>query len=470
MAEVAADAHRAARKEPPGWRRVLASLGEPRVLAMLALGFAAGLPFLLTGNTLGFWLREQGSSLSAISFLSAVGLAYSFKFVWAPLLDNVRLPVIGRLGRRRSWIILAQGGVIAGLVAMMSIGPGGGLVLFGACALVVAFSSATQDIAIDAWRIEISRSAEELGLMSAAYQLGYRTALLITQAFIFNIAAFTGWDVSYGIMAVLMVIGIAAALFAAEPRLDESAVAVQTETVRPTLPNWTLRRLYDALAGPFIVFFNAHGKKALLLLLAISLYRLPDFIMGPMVNPFYSDLGLSANAIGAMRAGVGLWATVVGVAAGGFCAIRLGFVTTLVLGAFLAPASNLGLTAMAMSGPSLGVFGAALALENFSEGFAGTALIAWMSSLTTFGYAATQYALLSSFYTILGKLLKILSGPAVETLNRSLDLVPAYGVFFACTAAIGIPSVLVAIWAGRVHARELAGHASARLARSHDLR
>jgi PAT family beta-lactamase induction signal transducer AmpG len=157
-----------------------------------------------------------------------------------------------------------------------------------------------------------------------------------------------------------------------------------------------------------------------------------------------------------MRAGVGLWATLAGVAAGGFCAIRFGFVKTLVLGAFLAPASNLGLSLMALSGPQLGVFGAALSLENFSEGFAGTALIAWMSSLTTFGYAATQYALLSSSYTILGKILKGFSGVAVDGLSRSMELIPAYGVFFACTAAIGIPSVFITIWAARVHVRALA--------------
>jgi PAT family beta-lactamase induction signal transducer AmpG len=205
-----------------------------------------------------------------------------------------------------------------------------------------------------------------------------------------------------------------------------------------------------------VLFYAAHGTKALLLLAAISLYRLPDFIMGPMVNPFYADLGLSRDAIGAMRAGVGLWATVAGVACAGVCAVRTGFVPTLVFGAFLAPASNLGLTAMAFQGPDLGVFAVALALENFSEGFAGTALIAWMSSLTTFGYAATQYALLSSFYTILGKLLKGLSGVTVEAFDRSMDLMQAYGVFFACTAAIGLPSVLVAIWAGRAHARAMA--------------
>jgi PAT family beta-lactamase induction signal transducer AmpG len=454
MAQVAADASSASARPRTqhGWRDVLASLRQPRVLAMLALGFSAGLPFLLTGNTLGAWLRSEGTELSAIGFISWVGLAYSLKFLWAPLLDRVDLPLLGRLGKRRSWILLAQFGVVAGLVAMTAIGPQDGLVVFGAFALVVAFASATQDIAIDAWRIESSRSAEELGVMSAAYQLGYRSAMLITNALIFNIAARTGWEISFALMAVLMGVGIAAAMFAAEPRAADSLVASTAPQVPPT-PIWTLRGLYDAVIGPFVTFFKAHGMKAFVLLAAISLYRLPDFVMGPMVNPFYTDLGLSLDAIGAMRASVGLWGTLVGIAAGGFCAVRLGFVRTLVLGAFLCPVSNLGLAVMSVTGPDLGVFAAALALENFSEGFAGTALIAWMSSLTTFGYAATQYALLSSFYAILGKILKGLSGVAVETLDRTFDLVIAYGVFFAITATIAVPSVLVALWAARVHTR-----------------
>lgn len=456
MPDSAVNSTAVADKTKHNWRDIVRSLREPRVLAMLALGFAAGLPFMLTGNTLGAWLRSSGTELAAIGFLSWVGLAYSFKFVWAPALDAFEIPLLSRMGKRRSWIVLAQAGVISGLVAMSVLGPEGGLLLFGIFALLVAFSSATQDIAIDAWRIEISRNAEELGLMSAAYQLGYRAAILVTTAFIFNISERVGWEFSYLLMAVLMCFGLLAALFAAEPSSDSTVAAVTEGSNIPALSNWSLRKLYDAVVGPFIMFFTEHGNKALLLLFAISLYRLPDFIMGPMVNPFYLDLGLSGDAIGAMRAGVGLWATVAGVAVAGVSVVRLGFVPTLVLGAFLAPASNLGLTFMATQGPELSAFAVALALENFSEGFSGTALIAWMSSLTTFGYAATQYALLSSFYTILGKILKGFSGVAVNELELMFGLIPAYGIFFACTAAIGIPSIFIAIWAGRAHSKAMA--------------
>jgi len=438
----------------PGWRDVLTGMRNPRVAIMLALGFSSGLPFLLTGNTLGAWLRVEGTSLAAIGFMGLVGLAYSFKFLWSPLLDRVRLPVIGRLGKRRSWIVLAQSGVAIGLLAMVAVGPAGGLVAFGAFAVLVAFSSATQDIAVDAWRIEAAADNEELALLSAGYQLGYRISLLITNALIFNLAAGVGWELSYTAMAALMGVGLAAALVAAEPKPQSSAVGAAAGGVAPEAPLWTPSGFFDAVAGPFIAFFKAHGGKAILLLAAVSLYRMPDFVMGPMVNPFYLDLGIAQNEIGGMRASVGLVATFIGVALGGLAAYRLGFTKTLILGAFLAPVSNLGYTFMAVMGPDLPWFAIALTIENISEGFAGTALIAWMSSLTSFGYVATQYALLSSFYTLLGKFLKSFSGVAVESLEVQLGLIPAYGTFFALTAAIGLPSVAIAIWAARAHAAE----------------
>src|SRR5215467_9902854 len=198
-------------------RTVLSSLRQPKVAVMLTLGFSSGLPFFLTGNTLGYWLRDQGTTLQAIGFLSWVGLAYSLKFLWAPFIDRLDAPVVGRLGRRRGWMIVSQVLVAAGLVGLSATGLRLGLTTVGVLALVVAFSSSTQDIVVDAWRIEAASDSDELGLLSAAYQFGYRVAILVSEAFILLLANHFGWRPSYGVMAALMGIGIAASLMAAEP-------------------------------------------------------------------------------------------------------------------------------------------------------------------------------------------------------------------------------------------------------------
>src|SRR5215475_4319948 len=195
-------------------REVIRSLRQPKVAVMLMLGFSSGLPFFLSGNTLGYWLRDVGTTLEAIGFLSWVGLAYSLKFLWAPLIDRLDAPIFGRLGRRRGWMLLAQLLVAAGLFGLSVEGPSHGLAAVGAFALLVAFSSSTQDIVVDAWRIEAAADSDELGLLSAAYQLGYRAAILLTDAVILIIANHFGWPFSYMSMAVLMVIGIAASLVA----------------------------------------------------------------------------------------------------------------------------------------------------------------------------------------------------------------------------------------------------------------
>src|SRR5262245_48599308 len=198
-------------------RDVLKSLRQPKVAVMLMLGFSSGLPFFLSGNTLGYWLRDVGTTLQAIGFLSWVGLAYSLKFLWAPVIDRVDAPLFGRLGRRRGWMLLTQLLVAAGLVGLAARGPGHGMLVVGEFALLVAFASSTQDIVVDAWRIEAASNSDELGLLSAAYQLGYRGALLVTDALILIAASQFGWPVSYMAMAVLMAIRLGASLFAVEP-------------------------------------------------------------------------------------------------------------------------------------------------------------------------------------------------------------------------------------------------------------
>ena len=413
--------------------RLWQALGRPRVAIMLLLGFSSGLPFMLVGNTLGFWLREHGVALSAIGFLSWVGMAYTLKWLWAPLVDRSDVPLLGRwLGRRRGWMAAAQLLVALALTGMSLIGPQGSLWLFAGLALLAAFASATQDIVVDAWRIESASDREELALLSSAYNLGYRAALLVTDALILIVAAWIGWALSYQAIALAMGIGLLATWFAREPAGAPAAA-----------PLWTLRGIGDAVVGPFIAFFRSHGRMALLMLAAISLYRLADFVMGPMANPLYADLGIDKEVVGTVRGSAGLVASIVGIAAAGLSAVRFGFAATLLIGAVIGPASNLGFAWLAIAGGDTTVFAVAMVIDNFSLGFAGTALVAWMSTLTSIGYTATQYALLSSFYALLGKALKGLSGVAVEQRAAVMPLFHAYAWFFVGTALIGLPAVLL---------------------------
>lgn len=426
-----------------GWKETLKELRQPKVLLTLILGFGSGLPFLLTGATFGLWLREHDISLAAIGFLSWVGLAYSFKFLWAPVIDKVDAPFLGFLGRRRSWMALSQLVTGGALIWMAVVGPDGGLAQLGIAALVVAFASATQDIVVDAWRIESADDTEELALMTSAFQLGYRFAILAANALILFVADGIGWAGAYALYGAAMAIAIAATLFAREP--ISRAIAEANPAI------WTPRGLFDAVVGPFIAFLKTHGGLAVLMLAAISLYRLPDFVMGPMVGPFYVDVGIPREVIGSVRLTFGLAGTLVGIAAAGLSALRLGFGATLLLGAILGPGSNVAYTILALNGFSMPLFSAVLFTENFSEGFAGAALVAYMSSLTSIGYTATQYALLSSFYAMLGKILKGFSGQAVEGLQAAAgDPMQGYGWFFLGTALVGIPALILCVILNRI--------------------
>ncbi|MFV3128518.1 AmpG family muropeptide MFS transporter [Niveispirillum sp. KHB5.9] len=444
-------ANPAPEKAPIGWRQVLRSLRQRKVLVMLLLGFSSGLPFLLTGNTLGFWLREGGADLATIGFLSWIGLAYSLKMFWAPLVDRLDAPILGMLGRRRGWMVLSQLLVGAGLIGMAAVGPDGGdLWVLGGFALLAAFASATQDIVVDAWRIESAHDGAEQGLLSAAYQTGYRAAMLATDSLILLLAAGIGWQSSYGVAGAVMAVGIVATLMATEPMRHAPAGDASAA------PLWTPVGLFDAIVGPLLSFLRTYGALSILMLLVVMTFRLGDFMIGPMINPFYVDLGLTKEVVGAVRASVGLWASLAGIALGGLASVRLGFRRTLVLGAVLGPFSNLAFSVMAFSGPDIGVFTAAIIVDNIATGFAGVALTAYMSSLTSLGYTATQYALLSSLYTVLGKVLKGFSGQMVQGLEPVAGQMGAYALFFAGTAAIGIPVVALCLFLDRAASRQRA--------------
>jgi len=416
---------------------------------MLALGYSSGLPFLLTGNTLGYWLRDEGTTLQAIGFLSWVGLAYSLKFLWAPFIDRLDAPVFGRLGRRRGWMLLAQGVVAAGLFGLALLSPSHGLASVGALALLVAFASSTQDIVVDAWRIEAAADADEMGLLSAAYQLGYRAALLTTDSLILLAASRWGWRLSYGAMAVLMIVGAAASLAAVEPARAGAAPAARTARRGSS----RARGVLDAIVGPFVEFFRVYGRLALVMFAMISLYRLPDFVMGPMANPFYHDLGLSKEAVGAVRGSIGLAASLLGIAAGGLSAVRFGYLKTLTIGLVLQSAGIASYAILAFHGPNLRLFSAVMAADTFGISVAGVALVTYMSSLTSLGYTATQYALLSSTYVYVGKLAKGFSGMAVEQLAADRTLLEGYGLFFVGAALLGVPALVLLVVLSRLKAQ-----------------
>ena len=403
---------------------------------MLALGFSSGLPFFLSGNTLGYWLRDEGTTLAAIGFLSWVGLAYSLKFLWAPVVDRTDAPLFGRLGRRRGWMIVSQLSVAIGLTALSVFGLRAGLPAVGAFALVVAFSSSTQDIIVDAWRIEAASNSDELGLLSAAYQLGYRFAILTTEALILIIANHMGWQFSYGTMAALMAVGVGASLVAIEPPRSSAAVGASLTS---------LRGLVDAIVSPFTEFFRAHGALALLMLAMISFYQLPEYISGPMYNPYYHDLGLSKDIVGGVRASVGTISTIIGIAAGGVAAVRFGYLPTLIAGVVIKSVVIANFAALAWIGPDVRLFAVVMFADNFGIGFAGVALVTYMSTLTSIGYTATQYALLSSTYTYVGKFTKGFSGVMVEHLAAGRTLLDGYARFFIVCGVLGLPALVLCI-------------------------
>jgi MFS transporter, PAT family, beta-lactamase induction signal transducer AmpG len=428
-----------------GWLGAVRAYRNPRVLAMLFLGFSAGLPFMLVFSTLSAWLREAGIERATIGMLSWVGIIYSIKVFWAPVVDRLQLPLLGRLlGRRRSWMLVAQAGIAIGLLNMAHMDPHGSLGTVAVLALMVAFSSATQDISVDAWRIEAAPPLMQ-GAMAAAYQLGYRLAIMVASAGALWIAAERGWTAAYTTMAVLVGVGIATTLLIAEPepRAAREAFAQEQRVI-----DWLARKAHwpnlfrqlgawftGAVVCPFLDFFNRYGSRPAVLMLAfIATYRLAEFAMGVMTNPFYLDIGFSLKEIAAIAKGFGVFMSLLGTVIGGVAVARLGLMRTLVLGSVLIITANLLFAAFAWAGrPSIAGLAMVISADNIAMGIAGTALIAYLSSLTSASYTATQYALFSSIYALPGKLLMGTSGFVVDAVG--------YPAFFVYTAVLGLPAL-----------------------------
>lgn len=431
------------------WREALGVYLHRRVVGMLFLGFSAGLPLPLVFSTFGTWLRDVGVTPATIGFLSAVGLAYAFKFVWAPIVDRLRLPVLTRLlGQRRSWMLFAQILIVVGLVLMAITNPVSQLTQLAIAAVLVAFFSATQDIAIDAYRIE-AVDADRQGAMAAMYIYGYRLAMIASVAGALYIAQFVSWQVAYLAMAACMGVGIVTTLIIREPERRISPLTLELEEKMNAAlkadPNaaslW--RRLEawfaGAVVGPFADFFARNGKRAFVLLALVSVYLMSDYLLGVMSGPFYIDMGYSKVEIANIAKVYGLAMTLIGAGLGGVLVVRYGIMPVLLLGAAMLAITNLSFAWLALSGsPDQWRLAVVITADNLSAGLANVVFIAFMSSLTSTAYTATQYALFSSLMKIPGKIAGVFSGTLVEAYS--------YAEFFMLAAASGIPAVLLVLY------------------------
>ena len=415
---------------------------EPRVLVVLLLGFASGLPLLLTLSTLTFWLAEAKVDLASIGLFALVGLPYTWKFLWSPIIDRVPLPVLSRLfGRRRGWLLLVQCLLAAAIVALGASDPAQGLARMAVFATLVAFLSASQDIIIDAYRVELLDERQQ-GAGAAAIVIGYRLAMLLAGAGALVIAELAGWFWAYASMAACLGLGIVTVLLAPEPRVGAAATAPAADGPA----QW----LKQAVVEPFADFFRRNGlSTALLILLFIMLYKLGDALLGTMTNPFYVDLGFTKPEVATIVKGYGLVATLLGGFLGGMVVNRRGIVAALWICGIIQMASNLIFVAQAWIGNDLAMLAVTISVENLAGGMGTAAFVAYLSSLCNLSYTATQYALLSSFMAQARTTLSAGGGFLAE----SMDWIS----FFLTTTAAAIPGLLLLLWLQRRLAHSSAG-------------
>ena len=446
------------------WLAALRVYTKAPALRMFFLGFSSGLPLLLVLGTLSFWLREAGIELSTIGMVTWVGLAYGFKWLWAPLVDKLRIPFLTSLmGRRRSWLLFSQCVVLCSLLAMGFTDPQKNLSLMIGFTALTAFASATQDIALDAYRIESADLSEQAAL-AATYQTGYRLAMIWAGAGALALAAFfttvesgydpQAWRAAYCVMALSMAVGVVTVVLSPEPR-NNVRETTSEQTVKHRLecqqkhPHWSERMVnlyvwfYEAACMPFMDFFIRFRRHAVIVLCLIATYRISDVVMGVMANPFYQDLGFTKEEVAAVSKVFGVVMTLAGAFLGGLISARVGVMKTLFLGGLLSALTNLLFSWLATQGHHLPYLVLTVSADNLAAGIASVAFLAYLSGLTNVAYTATQYALFSSIMLLLPKFLAGFSGFVVESVG--------YNLFFIGTAVIGIPVLILVVWAGRIN-------------------
>lgn len=409
----------AAAKKPSVW----SAFTQPAAWTMFFFGFSSGLPFLLVAGTLAFWLKDRGIELKEITMIASAGLLYTFKFAWAPLLDHWKLPGFAKLGRRRGWLLFAQLGVIAALLAMAAFTPER-LQAFILATIAVAFFGATQDIAVDAYRIEIAPESAQ-GALVATYSLGYRIGLIIAGAFAAIMADHIAWPVVYAIMAACMAIPIVANLVAREP----DVVPVKTH-------GWS-HAMQVAVIDPFVDFFRRYGAALALTILAfILLFKVPEqATIGGIMSPFYIDMGFTKSQVGAITKLWGVWIGIVGVFLGGAMVARWGAWKSLGVMIVVCGACNLLYLLLIPNQGNLWVLTAVISAENLTLGMLGPPTVAFLSSLVNREHTATQYALLSSLVNLPGKVLGFFAG--------GIAMATGYGMYFVVTVLALLPAMMI---------------------------
>ena len=411
------------------WQDAAWIYGDRRVASLVFFGFSSGLPLALTGATLAAWFTEAGASLTEIGLVSLIGLAYAFKFLWSPLVDRLPLPLLTRvLGRRRGWLLFSQIALTVALLGLAAADPATlrGWTVFWAA--VVAFASATQDIAIDAYRTEILED-DQLGAGAAVLVFGYRVAMVTSGGGALTLAGTLGWGWAYGCMAALMGVGIAAVLINPEPRAVRETVSQGTG---PDIFEW----FRDAVVGPFAEFMSRPGW--IVILLFVALYKYGDALLGVMAVPFYLKIGFSLAEVGVVSKGFGLAMTLAGAALGGVLVARYGILRALLFAGLLQAASNLVFVYQAWVGYSVPVLVVTIGVENITGGMGTTAFVAYLSSLCNRAYTATQYALLSSMMAAARTLFASGAGWVVEQTD--------WIAFFLISTAAAVPSLLLLWW------------------------
>ena len=389
-------------------------------IRMVFLGFSAGLPHPLLFATLTLWLASAEVSISEITMFGWVGIIYAIKFLWAPMLDRLRLPGLTSLiGQRRSWMLLTQAIILVGLIYMSFLQPESDLIFLAYVSIIVAFASASQDVAIDAYRIEIAESKFQ-AVLGASYQLGYRISALTSGAGALYLASFYDWKLTYQIMSMFMLVGI-------------MTVIMIPESTKPFEKNNNSGWLKKTLIEPFAEFFKRNGYWSLFLLMFIAIYRVSDLIIGIAANPFYADLGFNLSEIATVTKVFGFTITIIGAFIGGLTVARFGISKLLIVSSILLTVTNLFFLFLNNAGPSLPALVLTISADNFALGFSGTVFIAFLSSLTSRYFTASQYALFTSVMFLPGITLSGFSGQIIES--------SGWSTLFIYSALLGIPSI-----------------------------